>query len=151
VEEPTMIVFFGDHQPPLKNAFYEALYGKPLSQRTTEEVLQQYATPFFIWTNYDSEEADGVILSPNYLGMLTAQTAGLPMTGYMNFLAQLYQELPVITPVGMITADGEYLKEEELSERQQEWLWRYEMLNYSGMKDLFDEIREFYCFHTVQE
>jgi len=151
VEEPTMIVFFGDHQPPLKNAFYEALYGKPLSQRTTEEILQQYATPFFIWTNYDSEEADGVILSPNYLGMLTAQTAGLPMTGYMNFLAQLYQELPVITPVGMITADGEYLKKEELSERQQEWLWRYEMLNYSGMKDLFDEIREFYCFHIAQE
>lgn len=46
--EPTMIVFFGDHQPPLKNAFYEQLYGKPLDQRTTEEVLKQYATPFFL-------------------------------------------------------------------------------------------------------
>ena len=30
-EEPTLIVFFGDHQPPLKNAFYEQLYGKKLS------------------------------------------------------------------------------------------------------------------------
>ena len=45
--EPTMIVFFGDHQPPLKNAFYEKLYGKPLSERTTEEVMQQDQFPFF--------------------------------------------------------------------------------------------------------
>ena len=28
-EEPTMVVFFGDHQPPLKNAFYEQLYNQP--------------------------------------------------------------------------------------------------------------------------
>ena len=73
--EPTMIVFFGDHQPPLKNAFYEQLYGKPLDQRTTEEVLKQYATPFFLWTNYDIQEREDVVLSPNYLGVLTAQVA----------------------------------------------------------------------------
>ena len=74
--EPTMIVFFGDHQPPLKNAFYEQLYGKPLDQRTTEEVLKQYATPFFLWTNYDIQEREDVVLSPNYLGVLTAKAAG---------------------------------------------------------------------------
>ena len=54
-EEPTLVVMFGDHQPPLKNAFYEVLYGKPLSERTTEEVLRQYAVPFFLWANYDIE------------------------------------------------------------------------------------------------
>lgn len=143
--EPTMIVFFGDHQPPLKNAFYEQLYGKPLDQRTTEEVLKQYATPFFLWTNYDIQEREDVVLSPNYLGVLTAQTAGLPLTGYMNFLAQMYQELPVITPVGLITADGQTLTESELNEEQQEWLWKYETFNYCGMIDLFDEARPFFC------
>lgn len=143
--EPTMIVFFGDHQPPLKNAFYEQLYGKPLDQRTTEEVLKQYATPFFLWTNYDIQEREDVVLSPNYLGVLTAQTAGLPLTGYMNFLAQMYQELPVITPVGLITADGQTLTESELNGEQQEWLWKYETFNYCGMIDLFDEARPFFC------
>lgn len=145
VEEPTLIVFFGDHQPPLKNAFYEELYGKKLSERTTAEVLQQYAVPFFLWANYDIPEQSGVILSPNYLGVLTAQTAGLPLTGYMNFLAQMYQELPVITPVGLITADGQTLTESELNEEQQEWLWKYETFNYCGMIDLFDEARPFFC------
>ena len=143
--EPTMIVFFGDHQPPLKNAFYELLYGKKLSERTTEELMKQYATPFFIWTNYDIQEREDVVISPNYLGVLTAQMAGLPLTGYMNFLSQLYEELPVITPVGLIDGAGNFLTEEELSPEQQEWLMTYETLNYCGMVDLFDEARPMYC------
>lgn len=144
-EEPTLVVFFGDHQPPLKNAFYEELYGKPLAERTTEEVLRQYAVPFFIWANYDIEERQNVVISPNFLGVLTAQTAGLPLTGYMNFLAQMYQELPAITPVGFVTGDGRFVEEKELDAGQQEWLRRYEILNYCGMVDLFDEARPMFC------
>lgn len=144
-DEPTMIVFFGDHQPPLTNAFYEQLYGKKLSERTTQEVMQQYAVPFFIWANYDIEERQDVVISPNYLGVLTAQVAGLPMTGFMNFLSQMYEDLPAITPVGFVTDDGQFLSEEELSEEDQEWLRQYEILNYCGMVDLFDEARPMFC------
>ncbi|NBI68374.1 LTA synthase family protein [Pseudoflavonifractor sp. 60] len=144
-EEPTLVVFFGDHQPPLTNAFYEELYGKKLSERTTEEVMQQYAVPFFLWANYDIEEEQDVVVSPNFLGVLTAQTAGLPLTGYMEFLSQLYEVLPAVTPVGFVTADGQYLKKSELSEEQKNWLWKYEVLNYCGMVDLFDEARPMFC------
>ena len=144
-DEPTMIVFFGDHQPPLTNSFYEELYGKKLSERTTEEVLQQYAVPFFIWTNYDIQEEQDVVISPNYLGVLTARLAGLPMTGFMNFLSQLYEELPAVTPVGFITGDGQYLARSELNEEQRRLLDVYETLNYCGMVDLFDEARPMFC------
>ena len=75
--EPTMIVFFGDHQPPLKNAFYEQLYGKPLDQRTTEEVLKQYATPVLLWTNYDIQDAGGLWSSALTIGGANAKR-GLP-------------------------------------------------------------------------
>ncbi len=146
-EEPTLIVFFGDHQPPLKNAFYEQLYGKKLSERTTEEVMRQYAVPFFIWANYDIEERRDVVISPNYLGVLTAQTAGLPLTGYMEFLADCYEVLPAVTPVGFCTAGGEFLEEKELNEEQREWLRKYEILNYCGMVDLFDEARPMFCLN----
>ena len=144
-DEPTMIVFFGDHQPPLTNSFYEELYGKKLSERTTEEVLRQYAVPFFIWTNYDIQEEQDVVISPNYLGVLTAQLAGLPMTGFMNFLSQLYEALPAVTPVGFVTGDGEYLARSELNEEQRRLLDIYETLNYCGMVDLFDEARPMFC------
>lgn len=150
-EEPTLVVFFGDHQPPLKNAFYEELYGKKLSERTTGEVLQQYAVPFFLWANYDIEERQDVVISPNYLGVLTAQVAGLPLTGYMNFLSQMYEELPAITPVGLVTGDGDFVKKSGLDEGQQEWLRTYEILNYCGMVDLFDEARPMFCVDTGTE
>lgn len=144
-EEPTLVAFFGDHQPPLTNAFYEELYGKKLSERTTQEVLQQYAVPFFLWANYDIEERQDVVISPNFLGVLTAQTAGLPLTGYMEFLSELYEVMPAITPVGFVTADGQFLKKSELNQEQQDWLWKYEVLNYCGMVDLFDEARPMFC------
>jgi len=145
--EPTLVVVFGDHQPPLKNAFYEQLYGKTLSERTTEEVMQMYAVPYFIWANYDIREQKDVVISPNYLGVLTAETAGLPLTGFMNFLSQMHDVLPAITPVGIVTADGQFLKENELSAEQKAWLDTYEILNYCGVMDLFDEARPMFCTH----
>ncbi len=150
-DERVMVVFFGDHQPPLRNAFYEELEGKKLSERTTEEVMRQYAVPFFIWTNYDTQERENVICSPNFLGVLTAQAAGLPMTSYMQFLADLYEEMPAVTPVGFATKDGRFLAREELDDRQQEWLWQYEVLNYCGMVDLFDEARPYYCMTAPEQ
>ena len=144
-EEPTLVVFFGDHQPPLANDFYEELYGKSLSERTTEEVMRQYAVPFFLWANYDIQERRDVVVSPNFLGVLTAQAAGLPLTGYMEFLSELYEIMPAVTPVGFVTADGSFLTRSELSEEQRDWLWKYEILNYCGMVDLFDEARPMFC------
>ena len=105
-DETTMIVFFGDHQPPLGNEFYEELYGKALDARTTEEVLRQYEVPFFIWANYDIPEAEGLRISSNYLGTLTRELAGLPLSGYDTLLQQMMAVLPVATTVGFVTADG---------------------------------------------
>lgn len=143
--EKTLIVFFGDHQPGLTNAFYEVLYGKKLSERTPEEVLQQHAVPFFIWANYDIPEQSDVVLSTGFLHVLAAKVAGLPMTGWMNFLSELYDHLPVITPVGFITADGTVVRNEsDLTKEQQEWLHKYQMLCYCGLIDLDDETRPFF-------
>lgn len=103
---PTMIIFFGDHQPPLTNSFYEKITNVSMNNRTTEEVLKQYTTPFFIWTNYDIPEQEDIILSPWGLGVLAMKTAGIELTGYQEFLYSLMEELPVITPAGCITSDG---------------------------------------------
>ena len=104
-----------------------------------------YAVPFFIWANYDIEERRDVVISPNYLGVLTAEVAGLPLTGFMEFLSRMHEVLPAVTPVGMVTADGQFLEEEELSPEQQQWLDDYEVLNYCGVMDLFEEARPMFC------
>ena len=70
-----------------------------------------------------------------------------PLTGFMNFLSQMYEVLPVITPVGFVNADGDFLEEEELSEEEQAWLDTYEVLNYCGLIDQFEEARP--MFHMA--
>lgn len=145
VVEPTLIIFFGDHQPSLSNEFYQSLYGKRLNQRTTEEVLRQYAVPFFLWANYDIPEQQNVRISSNFLGMLTARTAGLPMTGWMNFLSDLHKQIPVITPVGYMTADGTVVTDTgQLSPDEQIWLGKYKILAYSAIKDPSEETNVFF-------
>ncbi len=148
VDEPTMIVLFGDHQGKLSSWFYEyKLYGKDLDDRTLEELELMYVAPFFIWTNYDSQEAQDVMLSTNYLGVLTALVSNYPTTGYMDFLTDVYAELPVVQTIGYINNDGLLTDEEtDLTEEQQELLSEYETLSYYNLfgykKQRIDSIDE---------
>ncbi len=132
---PTMIIFFGDHQPPLGNDFYEELSGKPLDERTTEEVFRQYGTPFFIWANYDIPEAENLITTSWGLHLLAAQAANLPLTGYQRFLHKISSSIPVITPVGYITADGRYSSEQEenLTAQERMLVQQYRLLAYHNL------------------
>lgn len=132
---PTMIVFFGDHQPPLGNDFYEELAGKPLDDRTTEEVFRQYSTPFFIWANYDIPEAENVVTTSWGLHLLAAEAANLPLTGYQRFLKQVAEQVPVITPVGYITSDGRYSSdaEENLTAEERALVQQYRLISYNNL------------------
>ena len=137
VEEKTLIVFFGDHQPPLGNTFFETLYGKKLDERDPEEVQQAYETPFFIWANYDIPEQDDLRISSNYLGVLAVEVAGLPLTGYQQLLSRLMDVLPVAGTAGYLTADGQVTQEaEELPGYVQSLCREYELAAYNH---LFDE------------
>lgn len=108
VEEPTLIVFFGDHQPSVEGAFVEELLGKPLSALNMEEVQRRYQVPFFIWANYDLEPQYYENISANYLSTLTLKAAGLELPVYQQYLDGLQQTLPMINSLGYADADGNY-------------------------------------------
>jgi hypothetical protein len=130
-----MVVLFGDHQGRLSSWFYQyKLYGKDLDERTLEELEQMYVTPFFVWTNYDSPEAQDVMLSTNFLGALTARCSNYPTTPYQDFLCRLAGELPVVQTVGYIDKEG-YLtdKAEDLSQERQHLLEQYELLSFYNL------------------
>ena len=96
VEEPTVIAFFGDHQPMLEESFYETLSGKPLSEWTLAEVQSRYIVPFFIWANYEIEAENNVFTSANYLSELLFEKAGMKLLPYQDFLKGLREEIPAI-------------------------------------------------------
>lgn len=137
-DERTMIVFFGDHQPPLGNSFYEDLYGKKLDDRTAAEVFQQYETPFFIWANYDLPEQEDVTISANLLGTLTMDLAGIQPTGYEKLHQKLLDTLPVNSTVGFGRADGTLLGDTEesgLSQKEERLYNSYRMMAYNHLFD----------------
>ena len=107
VDEPTLIVFFGDHQPSVESEFIEKLMGKSLNALNMKEVQKRYKVPFFIWANYDIEEAYYEDISANYLSSLTLKTAGVELPAYNQYLYELQKQLPMINGLGYADTEGE--------------------------------------------
>ena len=136
VEDPVEIVFFGDHLPGLNSRFYALLNGKGLSGLTLEELENVYTVPFFIWTNYDTEEENVEITSLNYLSSMALERAGLELPAYNRFLEDLREVIPAINSQGYYSAaDGEYHYLEDAEGEEAEWINRYHILQYNNMFD----------------
>lgn len=143
VDEPTILVFFGDHEPSLPDTFYESIMGKSLSDMEGKEILKRYQTPFLIWANYDIEEQEGIETSPNYLSMLMKKAAGMKLTPFECFLEDLYEEIPVLTVNGMVDKEGNYYQIKKKNPYQ-ERLLEYQILEYNTIFDMKNRIEGFF-------
>ena len=93
-EEPTILLFFGDHQP--NNAVAKSF--------SYQEDMLRYQVPYVIWANYDIPEQSGVDTSVNYLSTHLLDAAGVPRYDYQNFLARLEQYYPILSAARQETA-----------------------------------------------
>ena len=106
VDEPTAIIFFGDHQPNVTSAFYDDLFGNTEAARTREEKQAKLTTPFFIWANYDIEERAGVQISANYLSAYALDALGCAVSGYDQLRLAAREQVPCINNYGYYLAGG---------------------------------------------
>ncbi len=127
-ERDTVVLFYGDHQPKLDDGFVEELYGRPFE--TLEEQELRYAVPFFIWANYDISPKTVELTSLNYLGNHLLDCAGIPLSPYQNFLADLERRIPAINVLGYVNAQGEVCG---LEGNNDERLWHYSILQYNSI------------------
>ncbi|MBQ7556851.1 MAG: sulfatase-like hydrolase/transferase, partial [Lachnospiraceae bacterium] len=110
-DEPTMIIFFGDHQPGLPSPAVNELY------TDMDSYLDMFKSKFFIWTNYDSPEEHDVEISANYLSLLILRQGGFGYNPYFRMLEEVHGKYPVITSQGVIDSEGkEYLGVAELED-----------------------------------
>ena len=148
VDEPTMIVFFGDHQPNVETEFIEDLVGKPWTSFDMDEVQNRYTVPFFIWCNYDIEEAYYDSISVNYLSTLAMEVAGVEMPAYNQYLSKLYGTLPAVNSLGYKDAEGlwHYFREEnDLTP----YLNGYELVQYDYLFGKKNRVDGLYCVDTT--
>lgn len=135
-DRPTVVVFFGDHQPNdyvVKPVYLEN--GMDIDNQTLEQQQNRQIVPFFIWANYDIPEADGLSVSINYLSSILFDTIGLPMTSYQSFLLELYQKIPVINSVGFIDKEGNCLYLNDAQGDTKSLLDDYHILEYYNIFD----------------
>lgn len=133
VEEPTMIVMFGDHHPGLSDEFWDYVQGTDYDENLLTKQQMRYQTPYMIWTNYDMPSVDNYDISINYLGSYVMELAGLSLTPYNQFLLNQREEIPIMNFLGYIDENG---TSHSYSEEGQdlEWLNQYNSLIYNGLK-----------------
>ena len=100
VDEKTIVVFFGDHQPnDTVASSVLAANGMDYNNLSNEELKLRYQVPYVIWANYDIDEATGKDTSVNYLAANVLKAAGVPTNDYKSFLLKLQEEYPIISAV----------------------------------------------------
>ena len=146
VEEPTMIVMFGDHQPGVEDEFFEDVSGILNSEMPREQQLMWYETPFYIWTNYDIQEKEMERLSAVYLGSHVLDMANVKITPYDAFMIELSKSVPVVHFLGCYTSDGDFYLWNEIESGNSaisEQVMKYESLVYNHSIDT-NEMKKLY-------
>lgn len=145
VDEPTVILLFGDHQPRVEETFYPTL-----DQMTgwkgneVETADRKYRVPFMIWSNYDIEEQENVEISINYLSSYLLQQIGGEMSAYDKYLMDLRETLPVITDIAVVDKDGKYYDPDDKKNPYAKLLEEYQIVQYNGFMDDKHRVNELF-------
>lgn len=147
-DEPTMIVMFGDHYPSLPEDFEVFLSGEKKDDLPLAEREHYFATPFFIWTNYDSEEAEGVLTSTNFLGVKTLQEAGVELSPFEEYVEMLQDDIMAYNHKGYYDADGKFTRWGKAPEEITHKVWEYECLQYNA---LVEDVNRLDWFFKIED
>lgn len=132
-DEPTIVVFFGDHYPTLDSDFYDALLNTDVGSITIEDSLPMYNTSYFVWANYDigSSLGEDGIISPNFLGQDILDMAGIESPASRACLRVLHEEISAISAIAIYDNDGNpYGYSEQLPDELQKILDDYSFIQY---------------------
>ena len=128
--EPTMIVFFGDHQPMLPAAAQNDVYTQ------MQYYLDFFKSKFFIWTNYETETVHDAAISANYLPWLILERGNFPLPPYVQMLKEVHEKYPIISSQGVMDAEGNVYDNVAVL-ADDPLIQKYQYIQYAN---LFDEI-----------
>ena len=134
-EKPTVVLWYGDHLPTLGDAFSPYITTGNISSTTAQEWTEEekytmFSTPYVIFTNYDTGReyrAEDTSVSPYLLTALMCDYIGAPEHTRINFLLDLYEACPVISPYYGLYTPGADKKDIN------EWIRHHELLTYDDL------------------
>lgn len=126
VDEPTMVVVFGDHHP-----FISSTINQDADHLGD---VNKFKTPFAIWTNYDIEEKTDVIIDSSMLGAYMMYYAGFELPNYLkyNFIASNY--ISGYNNYFVLEQDGSvYHLSDQMPENISQFILDHQLLQYDQM------------------
>ena len=134
VDEETIIVFFGDHQPSLSNI--AAKFYKVSDDAPTEEQLSKYVVPYVFWANYDIDvDKDTTLTSINFLSSWLRQLVDIPETPFNQFVDALNDEVMAMNAMGWYDHDFTFHESAYATPDLNEALRTYSHLQYNMLYD----------------
>ncbi len=115
--KPTIVLFFGDHNPMLGNTSYEAfqalgmVHEGELTDWTLEERRNLFATPYAMWSNFDMPVKDIGNVSPYFMGPMLLENAGLHKNLYFQFLYYAYDKFHAMKTDLYVNQNDQYYAE----------------------------------------
>lgn len=144
VDEPTVILLTGDHQPRIYDTSMDAITNGEWKNWSNEEMMKRYAVPFVIWANYDIEKETVEKTSMNYLNTILTETMGGELTGFQKFLQDVREQIPVLTGNGYWGADENFYSLDDETSPYYELLQEYAILQYNDLSDNKNRLDEFF-------
>ncbi len=109
VDEPTVILFFGDHQPSLGSPGYELMQriGYVRDYTTAEGIAALQSTPYLIWNNFeDTPTHVKTDLSMFQLLPYMTRMLDLDRPGFHSYMDALFAEVRAATRTIRVDAEG---------------------------------------------
>ena len=142
IEEPTLLVFFGDHMPAMQSLYDETNFFDQFDSKE-EETLYRHRVPFIIKANkayadsFDFEERlveakleDDMNISSSFLASVILDITNTPMDGYFECINKLRKEVPVYMEDQdvFVLADGSVVSElpdnlQKMGNRAHGWMY----------------------------
>ena len=145
VDEPTVILMTGDHQPRIRDSSMSAMTKDKWKNWNDEEMMKhRYAIPFVIWANYDIEKKMVEQTSMNYLQTIMLETIGSELTGFQKYQEDIEKEIPVLTGNGYIGADGKFYKLDDENSPYYSLIQDYSILVYNDLMDSENRVNDFF-------
>ncbi|HEX6515036.1 MAG TPA: LTA synthase family protein [Nocardioidaceae bacterium] len=120
-DEKTIVVFYGDHLPPL---WPRSVYDDN-GDRTMHE------TPFFLWSNFtDLPHRPLPTTSAIYFMPMVFDAVGAPLPPYYALLSALREEVPAMEQGKYVDSADRMVEEARLSPRARQLLHDYRLVQY---------------------
>lgn len=120
LDEPTVVVFYGDHQP---GSYPDAVF-----DANGAAVMHQ--TPFFVWASFAGRDRPQPVTSPTHFVDLVFERADAPVPPYYALLQRLRTEIPAMRRGLWFGPDSRRVSREDLTRRARQLLHDYRMVQY---------------------